>query len=214
MILDAWIRHPTLRHSRDPVSESVRRWTKLEMPTRTPWPSTRPATAVMKYRSAAMARRFRPRARPKVTTSPAATTERGRASSAVTRGGCSGSMPRRRRPRTSGAGERPGPCSVTSPLLCYASVVSRNAKLPPELHSCFWDCRPRELDVERHAGLILTRLLDYGDLAAVQWALRTYGRDEIREFVRGRGARILSRKTLAFWRGVLNLEDEPRSPTS
>lgn len=33
MIIDAWIQHPTLRHMRDPMFESLRRWTKSPTPT-------------------------------------------------------------------------------------------------------------------------------------------------------------------------------------
>ncbi len=33
MIVDAWAQHPTLRHAQDPVFESLRRWTKMPMPT-------------------------------------------------------------------------------------------------------------------------------------------------------------------------------------
>jgi predicted TIM-barrel fold metal-dependent hydrolase len=33
MIVDAWAQHPTLRHSQNPVFESLRRWTKTPMPT-------------------------------------------------------------------------------------------------------------------------------------------------------------------------------------
>lgn len=32
MIIDAWAQHPTLRHLQDPIFESLRRWTKLPMP--------------------------------------------------------------------------------------------------------------------------------------------------------------------------------------
>ncbi len=32
MIIDAWAQHPTLRHSQDPIFESLRRWTKTETP--------------------------------------------------------------------------------------------------------------------------------------------------------------------------------------
>ena len=32
MIIDAWAQHPTLRHSQDPIFESLRRWTKAEAP--------------------------------------------------------------------------------------------------------------------------------------------------------------------------------------
>jgi predicted TIM-barrel fold metal-dependent hydrolase len=33
MIIDAWAQHPTLRHLKDPVFESLRRWTRGEIPT-------------------------------------------------------------------------------------------------------------------------------------------------------------------------------------
>ncbi|MBL4906163.1 MAG: hypothetical protein JKX94_01820 [Sneathiella sp.] len=33
MIIDAWAQHPTLRHSQEPIFESLRRWTKREIPT-------------------------------------------------------------------------------------------------------------------------------------------------------------------------------------
>ncbi len=32
MIIDAWAQHPTLRHSSDPIFDSLRRWTKTETP--------------------------------------------------------------------------------------------------------------------------------------------------------------------------------------
>ena len=36
MIIDAWGQHPTLRHSHDPIFDSLRRWTKSETPTQEP----------------------------------------------------------------------------------------------------------------------------------------------------------------------------------
>lgn len=33
MIIDAWAQHPTLRHSADPIFDSLRRWTGAEVPT-------------------------------------------------------------------------------------------------------------------------------------------------------------------------------------
>ena len=33
MIIDAWAQHPTLRHAQDPMFESLRRWTKMPVPT-------------------------------------------------------------------------------------------------------------------------------------------------------------------------------------
>lgn len=79
--------------------------------------------------------------------------------------------------------------------------------LPTHLHRYFWDCRPEELDVAANKAQILTRLLDYGDSAAVRWALATYGKEGIREFLLSRGYKTLSRKTIAFWQAFLELED-------
>lgn len=33
MIIDAWAQHPTLRHMQDPMFDSLRRWTKAQVPT-------------------------------------------------------------------------------------------------------------------------------------------------------------------------------------
>lgn len=81
--------------------------------------------------------------------------------------------------------------------------------MPEEFHQFFWDCPAVELDVERNAAFILGRLLDYGNLAAARWVLRTYGEDRLRKFLLTRGRRTLSRKTIAFWRALLRLENEP-----
>ncbi|MDJ0700205.1 MAG: amidohydrolase family protein [Woeseiaceae bacterium] len=40
MIIDAWAQHPTLRHARDPMFASLRRWTRSEAPTAEPPVST------------------------------------------------------------------------------------------------------------------------------------------------------------------------------
>jgi len=81
-------------------------------------------------------------------------------------------------------------------------------KLPAALHPLFWDCRPESVDSDTHAPLVLERVLEYGSLASVHWALEAYGPDRIREFLRTRGARTLSRKTLSFWKVLLDLEGE------
>lgn len=80
--------------------------------------------------------------------------------------------------------------------------------LPEPLHLLFWDCRPEDLDCEVNASFILERVLEYGTLAGARWALATYGADRLAVFLRTRGTRTLSRKTLAFWTLMLGLEDE------
>ena len=56
--------------------------------------------------------------------------------------------------------------------------------VPSEFHDLFWDCRPETLDTDRHAPFILERLLEYGSLAAVRWALDTYGPERLKTFLR------------------------------
>ena len=80
--------------------------------------------------------------------------------------------------------------------------------LPAELHYLFWDCRPASIDLEVHAPFVLERVLEYGSLAAVRWALKAYGPERLAAFLRERGVRTLSRKTLSFWVSQLGLEDE------
>ena len=80
--------------------------------------------------------------------------------------------------------------------------------LPPELHGLFWDCRPESVDTRAQAPFVLERILEYGSLAAVRWALGTYGTERVTEFLRHRGVRTLSRKTLSFWTLLLGLEGE------
>jgi hypothetical protein len=94
---------------------------------------------------------------------------------------------------------------------CYSL---RAVKLPATLYPLFWDCRPESIDPDIHGPFVLERVLEYGSLASVRWALGAYGPDRIREFLRTRGARTLSRKTLSFWTLLLDLEGEVCFETS
>lgn len=81
-------------------------------------------------------------------------------------------------------------------------------ELPSHLHHLFWDSRPETIDTEAQASVILERALEYGTLSAVRWALATYGAARVERFLRERGVRTLSRKTLSLWTVLLGLEDE------
>lgn len=86
--------------------------------------------------------------------------------------------------------------------------------VPREFHHLFWDCQPARLETEIHAPFILERILEYGSLAAVRWAMGVYGAEGLKRFLLRRGRRVLSRKTLAFWILILGLEAEPCFETS
>lgn len=65
-----------------------------------------------------------------------------------------------------------------------------------------------ELDIHEDWKYILGRVLEYGTLESVRWAMETYGRERISEFIRNRGLRVLSRKTVNYWALLLGLQDE------
>ena len=76
-------------------------------------------------------------------------------------------------------------------------------KPPKSLRPLFWDVVFEELVVEKHAFLIIKRILDRGSLSDIRWLLKTYGKDEIRKVVME--TRDLSRPTGNFWADILDI---------
>jgi hypothetical protein len=82
------------------------------------------------------------------------------------------------------------------------------ANLAKDVQSLFWEVDASTLDVSAHREYILGRVLEYGTTGSVRWAVETYGEARIREFILGRGLRVLSRKTVNYWAMRLGLQDE------
>jgi hypothetical protein len=59
-------------------------------------------------------------------------------------------------------------------------------------------------------GLVMARLLEEGDASDLQWLTRTYPESRLASWLDQYGARQLSRRSLSFWRTVLNRSDGPR----
>ncbi len=76
-------------------------------------------------------------------------------------------------------------------------------KLSESLRPLFWDVKFEELEVEKHAFLIIKRILDRGNLSDIRWLLKTYGKDEIKKVVME--TRDLSRPTGNFWADILDI---------
>ena len=86
--------------------------------------------------------------------------------------------------------------------------------MPAFLVPLFWDYPPGAIDTGTHSFFVLERVLEYGSLEAARWALATYGPERVEEFLRRRGVRVLSRKTLSLWTVLLGLEGEECFATS
>jgi hypothetical protein len=81
-------------------------------------------------------------------------------------------------------------------------------KVPAPHRWVFWDVDAARLDTQRSADYVLPRILEFGGIAEVRWAIATYGMDGIHRFLKDRGHPELSDRTLGFWRAVLNAEKE------
>lgn len=98
-----------------------------------------------------------------------------------------------------------------------ASVTLRRvkrAKVPKRMRWLFWNVDFDKLDVNRDIDAILARVLEFGRLEDVRWALRTYGRERIHTFFRTVGSPEISERTVTFWRAVFRAKGEawPRPP--
>ena len=81
----------------------------------------------------------------------------------------------------------------------------RRGGVPGFLRQVFWDVRLSDLSLSRHQDFILTRILEFGDRAALRWLFAAYPRKELVGFLQGRSAERLSRRAWNFWRLVLEL---------
>ena len=84
--------------------------------------------------------------------------------------------------------------------------------IPSTLTRQFQEYRVEDLDVERHAGLILARAPGFGSRADLRWIFFAYGTERVRDFVRRRGFRKLSRRAFGFWRTVLGVTEYVTPP--
>jgi len=71
-------------------------------------------------------------------------------------------------------------------------------RLPRRLYKFFWDIYPGQIDLAEHSDYVIARLLEHGDLGAIQWVMKAYKKEEIANVVKR--SRQLSRKTANFWR--------------
>jgi hypothetical protein len=64
------------------------------------------------------------------------------------------------------------------------------------------------LSAERDLGYILPRILEFGRIVEVRWAIAIYGLERIHRFLKEKGHPELSERTLQFWRAVFRAKEE------
>jgi len=73
-------------------------------------------------------------------------------------------------------------------------------KVPRVMRRLFWDTDPRQLDLEREADYIITRVAEKGDLEDWSWLRWTYGVSRIMKALQSRG---VSPVTVRLWRDII-----------
>lgn len=80
-------------------------------------------------------------------------------------------------------------------------------KIPEGSASLFQEYDYNLLDIKRDKSIVMGRLLESGDMEALQWLFKTYAIKDITEFVKLKGYRALSLRTFNFWCLILNIKD-------
>lgn len=85
-------------------------------------------------------------------------------------------------------------------------------QIPDTLAPFFPEYDFATLDVEADAQVIVERVLEYGTRTDLRWLFVHYGQDRIRDFVRRRGCRALSKRAFNYWRLVLGVDEYQQPP--
>lgn len=67
----------------------------------------------------------------------------------------------------------------------------------------------KQLDLKKHKELIITQLLNHGDLAAVRWLYKTYGEAAINKVVSRPRRGLWFARVLNFWVQMPGLKIDP-----
>ena len=84
---------------------------------------------------------------------------------------------------------------------------SKNSSgLPESLFPLFWEYDPLEIDLIKHASLIIGRVMERGSWASMLWLQKTYSRDQLVSFLEKRGHKILPPRELTYWALVSDVD--------
>lgn len=90
------------------------------------------------------------------------------------------------------------------------SKVRNDMKLPEFLFPLFWEYYPETIDIVKHAGPIMDRIMERGSWASMLWLRRTYSKDQLVSFLEKRGNRILPSRELNYWALISGIPPEKR----
>ena len=81
------------------------------------------------------------------------------------------------------------------------------SEIPASLAPFFQEYDLEQLSLERSAGTIIERTLQYGNRAEIRWLFSQYTPQRIRDWVQQWGEMALPEPHLTFWRLVLEIAE-------
>jgi len=78
-------------------------------------------------------------------------------------------------------------------------------RLPLEFRKYFWDVDFNKLSARKYINFILSRILNFGNMRAVRWMLKTVKKGVILNYILTWGDRQLDERSNNFWRLYFDL---------
>jgi hypothetical protein len=91
-----------------------------------------------------------------------------------------------------------------------AAIPTPSSSIPSSAAPFFQEYDFTRLDVTEHAGLIIERILAYGNRAELHWLVQTYGWETIRGWIAGSGLYRLPLLRYNLWCLVFEVPREER----
>jgi len=82
----------------------------------------------------------------------------------------------------------------------------KRKEIPKTIYPHFHEYDVKELDFKRDKNLIMERILEFGTKDEIHWLFKTYGVEEIKEFISRFGVRRLSKRAFNFYSIILGVK--------
>lgn len=89
-----------------------------------------------------------------------------------------------------------GPAS-NNEVVAKIEELRSEKKVPKQYYPFFWDTNPKKINLKRNSRYIIERVLEIGDLSALQWIQKIYPTGTIIEVCEE--SRKISAKSKNFW---------------
>lgn len=76
--------------------------------------------------------------------------------------------------------------------------------IPDSFNKYFWDVDLNKLNITKHSGFIIERMLEFGNIEVLRWLYNTYPINSIKDTLKK--SRALSRKSANFWSIFLDID--------